>query len=318
MFYAVLKGYARGAIHLYCKKVRTNRPDVLRQNGPLLLAANHPNSFLDGMILTTLFDARVYSLARGDAFRQKWADRLLRRLQLLPVYRTSEGAENLGQNYTTFAACRQTFERQGVVLIFSEGRCENEWHLRPLRKGTARLALTSWQQGIPLTVIPTAFNYSSFGKFGKEVHLVFGEPIQRDRVEAEPTEGKKLLAFNAQLQKSLETLVYEIPPDDSEKRRRLFRIGWKPGLVPLLPFAALGWLAHAPLYYSVRLFAIRFRGTGHYDSVLTALLLLLYPLYLALTAFLSLHYLGLPGLAILLVLPVLARACVLVKYGLDR
>src|SRR5689334_8426071 len=150
------------AIKIYCRKILINIPEVLKDKGPLLLAANHPNSFLDGMILTTLFDEPVYSLARGDAFKQKRVDRILRSLQLLPVYRTSEGVENLGHNYTTFAACRETFEKGGIVLIFSEGRCENEWKLRPLKKGTARLAITSWEKNIPLRVIPTALNYSSF------------------------------------------------------------------------------------------------------------------------------------------------------------
>src|SRR5689334_24094527 len=105
------------AIKIYCRKILINIPEVLKDKGPLLLAANHPNSFLDGMILTTLFDQRVYSLARGDAFRNRTVNRLLRWLHLLPVYRTSEGVENLGHNYTTFAACRNTFETGGAVLI---------------------------------------------------------------------------------------------------------------------------------------------------------------------------------------------------------
>ncbi len=170
--------YARLAIKIYCRRIVINKPEVLKAKGPLLLAANHPNSFLDGIILTTLFDEPVHSLARGDAFKHRWINKLLRRMRLLPVYRTSEGVENLEHNYTTFAACQEAFKENGIVLIFSEGRCENEWHLRPLKKGTARLAISSWQKNIPLNVIPVAFNYSSFKSFGKEVHLFFGETIE--------------------------------------------------------------------------------------------------------------------------------------------
>src|SRR5689334_1434347 len=113
---------------IHCRKVIINRPEVLKMEGPLLLACNHPNSFLDGVVLTTLFDHPVYSLARGDAFRKGLVDRILRRIRLLPVYRTSEGVENLEHNYTTFAACQDSFRKKGIVLIFSEGLCENEWH----------------------------------------------------------------------------------------------------------------------------------------------------------------------------------------------
>ena len=83
------------------------------------------------MILTTLFDDPVDSLARG-AFKNKWAERLLKSIQLLLVYRSSEGSENLNYNYTTFDACQETSEKNEIVLIFSEAGCENEWGLSPL------------------------------------------------------------------------------------------------------------------------------------------------------------------------------------------
>src|SRR5690606_37412830 len=110
VFYGLLKKYARFAIRIYCRKIMVNRPEVLQEKGPLLLACNHPNSFLDGMILATLFQQPVYALARGDAFRLRGMNRFLRKLRLLPIYRTSEGTEILGPNYTTFDACREVFK----------------------------------------------------------------------------------------------------------------------------------------------------------------------------------------------------------------
>jgi 1-acyl-sn-glycerol-3-phosphate acyltransferase len=285
--------------------------------GPLLLAANHPNSFLDGIILTTLFDQPVYSLARGDAFKNKRMDSILRRLKLLPVYRTSEGAGNLGENYTTFAACRKAFEEGGIVLIFSEGKCENEWHLRPLKKGTARLAITSWQQGIPLKVIPTAFNYSSFRSFGKEVHLYFGESIDRTSIEKESSEGKQFLAFNEQLNQQLQQMVYEIDPADVNTISEKFNIKVTPAFYFLLLPAILGWILHAPLFYPLRAFTTyRFESSDHYDSVLNALLILTYPLYLLLLFFIFFSISPLYGLATILLMPFSAWCLVRVKYQL--
>ena len=138
---------------------------MLRKEGPLIIASNHPNSFLDAIILATLFKSPVYSLARGDAFAGKMITKILNSFNMLPVYRVSEGVENLEQNYTTFEACQDIFKKNGIILIFSEGRCINEWHLRPLKKGTARLALAAWQQNIPLEVLPLGINYSKFRKF---------------------------------------------------------------------------------------------------------------------------------------------------------
>lgn len=282
MLYALLKVYARLAIKVYCPYIYINKPFILKSKGPLLLACNHPNSFLDGILLTTLFNQPVYSLARGDAFKNPFVHKLLLLLKLLPVYRTSEGVDNLEHNYTTFSACRQLFHKKGIVVIFSEAGCTNEWHLRPLRKGTARLAISSWQHDIPLTVLPVALNYNSFKSFGKVVHLFFGEPIPTQQVMQEENSGKRLLQFNRLLKQELQQYVYEIKQHDQQtvlkKFKVLLPISKKVGL--LLP-GFIGWLLHLPLYALLKSFTnTLFSKSDHYDSVLTALLVLLYPVYL--------------------------------------
>jgi 1-acyl-sn-glycerol-3-phosphate acyltransferase len=318
VLYSILKTYARLAIKIYCIKIIINRPEVLKSKGPLLLASNHPNSFLDGMILTTLFDEKLFSLARGDAFKHHSVDRFLRSIQLLPVYRTSEGIKNLGHNYTTFEVCRQTFEKKGNVLIFSEGRCENEWHLRPLKKGTARLAITSWEKGIPLKVLPTAFNYSSFKKFGKEVHLDFGTPLDKESIVNQESEGKQMLAFNEQLQHQLHKMVYEIDPEDRNTIRRIFKIKIQPSFFFLLLPAITGWILHAPFFYACRIFTwLKFRNSGHYDSVLTSLLLLLYPFWWAFVVVMGFRIEPVYGWLLIPLMPFTTWACVQVKYQAD-
>lgn len=314
MLYALLKLYARFAIKIYCTRIVINKPEVLKIKGPLLFASNHPNSFLDGMILTTLLNEPLYSLARGDAFKNSRINKLLRGLKLLPVYRTSEGTENLEHNYTTFDACRETFKENGMALIFSEGRCENEWHLRPLKKGTARLSITSWKQGIPLTVLPTAFNYSSFKKFGKEVHLFFGEPIDRNAVLQHETDGKLFLSFNEQLNSQLQKMVYEIDPDDKQTIRKIFPVKTKSSFYFLILPALPGWVLHAPLFYSCKLFAELFKNTGHYDSVLTSILLLLYPFYFLILVIIGFNFSLWVGLILTVFLPLSAWACTQVKH----
>ena len=314
MFYFLLKAYARLAIHLYCTKIVVNKKELLQIKGPVLFAANHPNSFLDGMILTTLLDQPLYSLARGDAFKKNWVNLVLRKIKLLPVYRTSEGIKNLEHNYTTFDACRETFKENGMVLIFSEGQCENEWHLRPLRKGTARLAITSWKQNIPLTVFPTAFNYSSFKKFGKELHLFFGEPINRDTILEHESDGKSFLAFNEQLNEQLKTIVYEIDADDKHTIRKVFSIRLKPSFYFLIIPALIGWILHAPLFYLCKLFAEYFRHSGHYDSVLNSILFVLYPVYFFLVVIYAFIITPVLGVAMIFLLPFTAWACTQAKH----
>ena len=72
---------------------------MLQCQGPLLIASNHPSSFLDAIIMAILFKSPIYSLARGDAFNGKIITKILASFNMLPVYRVSEGVENLENNY---------------------------------------------------------------------------------------------------------------------------------------------------------------------------------------------------------------------------
>jgi 1-acyl-sn-glycerol-3-phosphate acyltransferase len=301
---------------IFCNKIIINKPDQIKAEGPLLIAANHPNSLLDALILCTLFKEPIWSLARGDVFKKPFIARLLGKLKILPVYRTREGVENLETNYQTFAACKEIFKTGGIVLIFSEGLCINEWHLRPLKKGTARLALSAWQDGIDLKILPTGINYNSFRKFGKNVFINFGETISSSTINPADTDGRKHLLFNTNLQHSLQALVFEIPEKDYQQQKNKLAVKqlFFTKTLLLLP-AAIGFLVHAPLYIPLKKYAgRRTKGTDHYDSVLTAFLVFIYPLYLLMASLiLAAAGFGWFSLLALALFPLLARALVVVK-----
>ncbi len=287
MLYALIKIPAKIALRLYCRNIKINKTDLLKSEGPLLIACNHPNSFLDAVIIATLFKRPVYSLARGDVFVNKFYSKLLLSLNILPVYRQSEGAENLGTNYKTFDQCKEIFKKNGIVLIFSEGMCINEWHLRPLKKGTARLAITSWEHGIPLKILPVGINYSSFKKFGKNIQLDFGEmisPMFEDIGGRAMNYGSKINFFNAALKTQLKQVVLEINKNDKPTILEKFSIPVSliKKIILFIP-ALIGWLIHAPIYYPLKNFTWkRTAHNDHFDSVLIGSLLILEPFYLLL------------------------------------
>ena len=255
---------------------------MLKIKGPVLLACNHPNSFLDSVILDTIFQQPIWNLARGDTFKNKRISRVLAALKILPVYRTSEGSENIPENYKTFEACISLFRKNGIVAIFSEGKCTNEWHLRPLKKGTARLAIKAWEEKIPLRILPVGINYSSFTRFGKNVFLNFGGMITASDIDLNMAEGLKHQSFNDQLRGQLEKLVFEIPKTDRQEQAAQLEI--KPSLLKKIALtipAAIGWLIHLPLYIPVKSYIWkRTVQNDHYDSVMTGVLIFTYPVYL--------------------------------------
>ena len=306
---------------IFCRRIIINKPDILKKEGPLLLACNHPNSFLDAAILADLFKEPVYSLTRGDVFKRPFYRKILQALKMFPVYRTSEGIQNLGINYETFDECKSVFRKNGIVLIFSEAKCVNEWHLRPLRKGTARLSFSSWDENIPLEVLPVGINYSSFRRFSKNVFINFGEIISKNDFELGEADGKRNLAFNLKLKEQLHTLVFEINKGDVEKQKRVLERKPSP-LAKIFLFipAAIGWLVHAPLYIPIKNFTYKKTvNNDHYDSILVVLLLFIYPVCLILFTLLMVLFTNHPVYWLLIVLlPFTAWAYVQLKPQLDK
>jgi len=311
----------RLAMLIFCRRIIINKPDRLKKKGPLLLACNHPNSFLDAAIIADLFKYPVYSLTRGDVFKKTFYGKILTALKMLPIYRTSEGTENLGINYETFEDCKNIFKKEGIVLIFSEAKCINEWHLRPLRKGTARLAFSSWDEDIPLEVLPVGINYSSFRRFSKNIFINFGESMTQNDFDLNEADGKRNQAFNNKLQAQLEQLVFEIDKNDAKKQRLLLEEKPSP-LTKIILFipAIIGWLIHAPLYLPIKKFTYKKTwDNDHYDSVLVASLLFIYPLYLVLlTAIAILLTKNFYFLLLTFALPFTAWAYVQLKQQLDK
>ena len=320
MLYSAVKIIARLALPIYCRDITINKKEFLKQDGPLILGANHPNSFLDAIILCTLFDGTIYSLARGDAFKNKWFAKILTLFKMFPVYRVSEGVENLEENYITFDLCKKLFKKNGIVLIFSEGRCVNEWHLRPLKKGTARLAISSWEAGIDLKVLPVSINYSSFKKFGKNIKLDFGDIITKEDINYKDSHGNAIRQFNETLKPRLSNYVLEIDENDKETLHESFYVN-QPLLkkVLLLIPAAVGFVVHAPLYYFVKwLGDALIKEEGHHDAKLVALLFILYPVFLLIVSFTLLSFtVNWFSLLTILVLPFTAWAFVQLKKQLD-
>lgn len=314
MLYRLLKIPARIAFYLYCRNVQINDKQFLAQEGPLLIASNHPNSFLDAVIIATLFKRPVYSLTRGDVYSTSFRSRILYALKMFPVFRLSEGAGKLDQNYETFEKCKEVFRNNGIVLIFSEGLCINEWHLRPLKKGTARLAISSWEENIPLKVLPAGINFSAFKLFGKNLIINFGDIIHKEEIDLTNGYGKTIHDFNEKLSARLRPLVVELAPGDDVNREKVF-YKHQPAIkrVLLSVPAFIGFLSHAPLYLPVRYYTSQnYARSGHFDSIIVALLFVTYPVYLMLLSLLF-WLCGQPGWLTFLLLPFCAWSYVQLK-----
>lgn len=321
MLYSILKIIVRLAAKIFCRKIIINNRELLKEKGPMILACSHPNSFLDAVLMDILFKQPIWSLTRGDAFLNKRIAKLFYKLKMLPVYRPSEGVENLSENYKTFESCIELFKRNQVVLIFSEGLCANEWHLRSLKKGTARLAHKCQQENIPLKILPVGINYSSFKRFGKNLFVNFGNIFTANDFDKNLSDGTWNQVFNNTLQQELRPLVYEIEKKDKASQKELLEIRTSTLTRILLGIpAAIGWVSHAPLYLSIKFWVMeKYSKTVHVDAMLIAISLFSYPLYLLLITLILFFMLNTYWVFLLfIILPLTAWSYVQLKGQLDK
>jgi 1-acyl-sn-glycerol-3-phosphate acyltransferase len=180
--------------------------------GPVIFACNHPNSFLDAMIIGAHIKREVHFLTRSDVFNSPLKLWILSQFKMIPIYRLQEGVENLEKNKTTFDRCQKIFKAGGAVLIFSEGLCIQELRLRPLKKGTARIALDYSKDGSPLTIIPTGLNYLKATQFRKDILVKMNTPFNAADFASEYNDNnsKAIIAFNKKLEAGLRETVIDI------------------------------------------------------------------------------------------------------------
>jgi|GEM_PF-931542 1-acyl-sn-glycerol-3-phosphate acyltransferase len=202
-----IRAWIKCTCYFYFEKIIVKGQSNIPDDGPVILASNHPNSFLDGLVLTAYYKKPIYYLARGDVFSSPFVSFFLRFLNIVPIFRREEGAENFPKNEATFSFCIETFKEDGTILIFSEGGSESEWDLRPLRKGTARLANTAWNDevlGEKLKILPATINYSSWLKLNGVAYVTFLPIIEKKDLPKDIEQALMLRKFNEILKTRLE------------------------------------------------------------------------------------------------------------------
>jgi len=221
----------RFILKYYFRKISLSGTHHIPLNRPVILAANHNNAFLDSIVLHIMLRQNIYTLARGDAFKTRLNRYLLSKYHILPIFRISEGAENLHRNQETFRISADVLNRNAEpLLIFPEGICVQEKRLRPLKKGMARIAFMSAESkdfSNDVRIIPVGINYSRFrAPFGR-LHIVFHQAIKVNDYRAlyEIDKSKAITSLTRDTEKAMLELVEEaLPPLKESTLMSLFKI----------------------------------------------------------------------------------------------
>jgi len=209
--YSILKQLLKFATRMYFVEVSSVDQDKVPKSGPVILAANHPSSILDSVILATELPRPVHYLAKSELFKSRALATLYRGVGAIPI----ERGQQPEQHEQTFKHLYELFERGRCVGIFPEGRNSPNMQVAKLRMGTARIAFGAeernhWQLG--LTIVPVGLNFESRELFLSAVQLRYGDPIRvadyRNAYQEDPKAAIRALTDN--MEQSLRELTLHL------------------------------------------------------------------------------------------------------------
>lgn len=195
-------------------------------SGPLLIVVNHPNTFMDPLIVASITRQQVAFLGNAGIFVNKLFNKVLAYFHVIPIYRKKDIAPGeKPDNEASFAACHRYLQKEGTIILFPEGSSYYELKLRQIKTGTARIAL-SFEKANDykghLLICPVSLDYSDSLQFRSMLAVHVGEPIVvsqfKDAYENDEFEG--VTQLTEEIRKALSARI----PNTVDKNQEGFLI----------------------------------------------------------------------------------------------
>lgn len=203
---------------VFCRIERRGPPVP---DGPVIVAANHPSSLLDPLVIFRTAGRATRPLAKAPLFDQPVVGFMLRALGGLPVYRRQDDAGQMHRNEDTFRAAIDALLAGSAIQIFPEGITHSEPGLAELRTGAARIALAAANEAgwnATLRIVPVGLTYRHKQRFRGSALASVGEAIRvadwKAEYEADPQQAARSLT--AAIAERLRGLIVELSDAEDE------------------------------------------------------------------------------------------------------
>jgi len=211
----LLRALLRLMLRIFFRRVEVSGVERVPTVGPVIFVLNHPNGLIDPAFLLCLAPRRVSFLAKAPLFHMPVIASIARAFEAIPVHRRQDTGADLSKNAETFEAARAVLVRGGTIAIFPEGASHSDPKLRPLKTGTARIALgaaAALPASLTLQIVPVGIYYRAKQTFRSVALLHFGSPIAVERITlaagAEPP-AEPVRIMTARLEAALRTVTLE-------------------------------------------------------------------------------------------------------------
>jgi glycerol-3-phosphate O-acyltransferase / dihydroxyacetone phosphate acyltransferase len=197
--YAAVRLVARFWLWFLFRSVDVRHPERVPAIGPVLLCINHPNNFIDSLVVGAAIPRKVHYLATAALFRHSLIGRFLRACGAIPVYRRQDDPDRMDRNVEMFEACFAALREGHLVGIYPEGTTHAEARVQRIKTGAARIALGyEAQRPGELVVVPVGLTFETRKSFKGRVLVSFGPPI---------TAGAYLAAYREDPVKAVDSLT---------------------------------------------------------------------------------------------------------------
>ncbi|MBC5776004.1 1-acyl-sn-glycerol-3-phosphate acyltransferase [Pontibacter sp. KCTC 32443] len=242
MLYTFLKLLYKTGLWFFFRKLEVRNAHRMPDEGPLLVVSNHPNTFMDPIVVAAQLQQPVFFIAKSTVFGSKFQNWMLRQMHLIPIHRKEDNPNATISNDEAFAASYKALHQNKTILIFPEGNSFNQRRLRKLKTGTARIALgAASESNQNVQILPVGLNYSDPTRFRSDVFVNVGKPIAvSDYLPHYQQDGPAaVLTLTEEIRVRLEKLIIHTPTDEEDELARQVAAIYKDRLAPTAPATAL-------------------------------------------------------------------------------
>ncbi len=212
MIYSLTRRIGVIAINLFFNRISVVNKNNFPQHDPVIFVANHPNYFMDPLIIGSLSTRRLHFFAKSTLFDTKLKNLFLKGLNIIPIYRKMDDEKNMGKNIRSFEKGYKVLEDKNAILLFPEGFSNGKRVLGKIKTGAARIALEAEKRNdfkLNVCIVPIGISYSNIVQFRSNVIVKYGKAIRLKEFKEDFFKNKTnaVTAISFKIGKSLNELT---------------------------------------------------------------------------------------------------------------
>jgi len=230
--YAMFKPLFWATANGFYKKIEILGIEHIPSAGtPVIMVSNHQNGMMDPVMLCMVHPRQLHFLTRSDVFKKPLAAKFFNSLNMMPVYRERDNLPDMAErNEAIFNECSDRLAGGCTIALFPEGTHGNVKHLRPAKKGAARLALGAVARHTQLhniLLLPVGIDYSDFIDYRSVLRVTYGPPLRlANYIDTHAvSQNKAVIDLTRDLENALrQTMVHYHPAELYPAGRMAFQL----------------------------------------------------------------------------------------------